>query len=147
MTKDDTSAPVFDLASTFLDIEAIHGGKWIAIGADFPGVEILARGFGTPEAKKLISHLERTAKRDDRLSTGQLTTEARFRIQTAVLARVCVTDWRGVVIGGKVIPFASKTLEGLLNEPRAEPFALAIINAVSELQQTRAQSEASVVGN
>jgi hypothetical protein len=147
MTKDDTSAPVFDLASTFLDIEVIHGGKWIAVGAEYPGVEIFARGFSTPEAEKLLAHLQRSATRKDRLANGNLTGKAQFRIHVAVLSRVCVTDWRGVVIRGQTIPFSPKTLESLILEPQAEPFAQAIINAVSELQQTRAQSEASVVGN
>lgn len=144
MTKD---TPLFDLESAFLDTAAIDGGRWLPLGADFPGVEIHARGLSSPDAQKLRAHLQRTAPKADRLANGKLTDEAEERILKAVVARKCVTDWRGLGSGGKPVPFSVETLEGLLNQPRARLLSAAIINAIVDLEQTRAQSEASVVGN
>lgn len=145
MTKSDT--PLFDLESAFLDIEAIHGGKWISLGADFPGVEILARGLSCPEAKKLRQHLERTAPKEDRLSNGQITQEAAARIVAIVVARKCVLDWRGLAMGGKPLPFSVETLESIMKEPRADRVAAAFVNAIGYLEQTTVRAEAAVSGN
>jgi hypothetical protein len=147
MTDKKDAPALFDLESAYLDIDAIEGGKWLSLGADFPGVEIFAKGLSSPEAKKLQAHLERTATKDDRLSSGALTNEAFLNIQRTVIARKCVTDWRGLASGGKPLPFSVETLEGILKEPRARPLAIAIVNAITDLERTKAQQEAAVTGN
>jgi hypothetical protein len=143
----DKPTPLFDLESAFLDIDAIDGGKWMPIGAEYPGVEILARGLSSPDAKKLRQHLERTAPREDRLANGQLTDDARDNIVRLVVARKCVLDWRGVVMGGKSVPFSVTTLEGLMQEPRARRIAAAFVNAIVDLEQTTMSAQAAVEGN
>ena len=145
MTKETPA--LFDLESAFLDIDAIDKGKWMPLGAEFPNVEILARGLSSPDAKKLRQHLERTATREDRMANGQLTDDARDNILRLVVARKCVLDWRGVVMGGKVMPFSVVTLEGLMQEPRARRIAAAFVNAIVDLEQTTIAGEAAVTGN
>lgn len=137
----------FEIESAYLDVDAIEEGRWLELGADFPGVEIFAKGLSSTGAKALDMKLRREAKGADRLSNGQLTDEANQRIFRAVITERCVTDWRGFMSGGKPLPFNKVTLAGFFDEPRARKIAVAIIGAITALEQTTKQAEAEVVGN
>jgi hypothetical protein len=138
---------MFELESAYLDVAAIEEGRWQELGADFPGVAILARGLTAPGAKKLRSHLRRVAPKSDRLSNGQLSDEAEDRILKVTIARECVLDWRGLASAGKPLAFSKETLEGIMNEPRARKIAAAIVNAIIDLEQTTVAAEDDIVGN
>lgn len=138
---------MFELESAYLDIEAINEGRWLPLGAEFPGVEVLARGLSSPDAKKLRTHLRRTAPKSDRLSSGQLSEEAEDNILKIAVARQCVLDWKGLSSGGKPLPFSTAALEGIMNEPRARRIAAAIVNAIVDLEQTTIAAEDAVSGN
>ena len=145
MTKETPA--LFDLESAYLDIDTIEAGRWLPLGAEFPGVEILARGLTSPDAKKLRAHLQRTANKDDRLSNGMLTAEADDRILRIVIARKCLMDWQGLGSGGKPVPFTAATAESLMTEPRARRIAAAIVNAIVDLENTTVAAGAAVTGN
>lgn len=138
---------MFNLEDAYLDTDAIEEGRWLSLGADFPGVQVHARGLSAAPAKKLRAHLRRTAPRTDRLANGQLSEEAEDRILKAVIARECITDWRGLASGGKALPFSRETAEGIMNEPRARTIAAAMVNAIVDLEQTRAAAVEDVSGN
>ena len=138
---------MFEIESAYLDVDAIEEGRWVPLGADFPGVEVFARGLSSAGAKAFDMKLRREAKSKDRLSNGLLTEDAQSRIFKEVIAEKCVTDWRGLSSGGKPLPFSKDTLLGLLSEPRARKIAVAIIGAITVLEQTTKASEAEVVGN
>ena len=138
---------MFEITDAYLDIDAINDGKWMALGTEFSGVEVLARGLSSPGAKKLRQHLRRTAPKSDRLSNGQLSEDAEDNILKIVVARECVSDWKGLSSGGKPLPFSTETLEGIMNEPRARRIAAAIVNAIVDLEQTTIAAEETVSGN
>lgn len=138
---------MFEIESAYLDVNAIEEGRWVPLGADFPGVEVFARGLSSAGAKAFDMKLRREAKSKDRLSNGLLTEDAHNRIFKEVLVEKCVTDWRGFSSGGKPLPFAKETLLGFLTEPRARAIGKAIVNAITVLEQTTKASEAEVVGN
>lgn len=138
---------MFELSDAYLDLDAIEQGRWLALGADFPGVEIFARGLSAPGAKRLRMKLEREAPRADRVAGGALSEDARDRIIKDVIARECVTDWRGLASGGKPVPFSVETLAGIMAEPRARKIASAIVMAIVDLEQTTVAAEAEVTGN
>jgi hypothetical protein len=138
---------MFEIERAYLDIEAIEAGRWLPLGADFPGVEILASGLTAPAAKRLRETLERKAPRADRLGNGQLSEDARDRILKTVIAQKCVHDWRGLASGGKPLAFSVETLEGIMREPRARRIAAAIVNAIVDLENTTLADEAEIEGN
>jgi len=138
---------MFEIETAYLDIDAIEAGKWMPLGADFPGVEIMARGLTSPGAKRMRQALRRTAPKSDRQANNLLTDDAEDRILRAVIARECVLDWRGLASGGKPLPFSKETLEGLMNEPRARKIAAAFVNAIIDLEQSTIATEAEVEGN
>lgn len=146
MTKEEDQK-LFNIEEAFLDVELIAEGKWLPLGTDFPNAEILARGLSSPGAKKLRAHLERTAPKQDRLSSGQLTQEARDRIIRITVARECIMDWRGIGSGGKPLPFKVETAESLLTEPRAIRIATAFVNAIVDLENTTSANAQAVLGN
>lgn len=138
---------MFEIETAYLDIDAINDGKWMALGTEFPDVEVLARGLSAPGAKKLRQHLRRTAPKSDRLSNGQLSEEAEDNILKIVVARECVLDWKGLSSGGKPLLFSTEALEGIMNEPRARRIAAAVVNAIVDLEQMTIAAEKAIVGN
>ena len=138
---------MFNLESAYLDVAAIEEGRWLPLGADFPGVEIYARGLSSAPAKALSMKLKREAPKKDRILGGQLTEEAEERIRKTVISERCVTDWRGLASGGKPLEFSKAALMSILDEPRARKIAVAIIGAIIDLEQTTEKAEAEVAGN
>lgn len=149
MTKQETApdAPLFDLESAYLDIDAIEAGQWVPLGSEFPGLEVFTKGLTASAPKKLREQLERTAPKSDRLSNGQLSENARDNILKTVIARRCISDWRGFAVKGKVLPFSIETLESLLKEPRARRIAAAIVGAILDLEQKTVEASDTVSGN
>lgn len=127
----------FDLDSAYLDVDVIDAGRWIPLGADFPGVEIHACGLSSEGAKELFDRLSREAPREDRHVNGILTDEASSRIIRKVILEKCLKDWRGFASGGKPVPYAKKTAEGLLTERKARLIANAFVNAIMAIDGTR----------
>jgi hypothetical protein len=138
---------MFELESAYLDVAAIEEGRWQELGADFPGVAILARGLTAPGAKAMEMKLMREAPKKDRIFNGQLTEEALNRIRKKVVIEKCILDWRGLSSGGKPLPFSKETLEGIMNEPRARKIAAAMVQAILDLEQTIVAAEDDIVGN
>ena len=138
---------MYNIEDAYIDTEAIETGRWLPLGADFPGVEVYARGLSAPGARKLRTHLRRIAPRTDRKVNGQLEDDAEERILRTVVARECITDWRGLASGGKPLPFSRETLEGIMHEPRARNIAAAIVNVIVDLENTRAAAVEQVAGN
>ena len=138
---------MFNLESAYLDVQAIEEGRWLPLGADFPGVEIYARGLSSAPAKALSMKLKREAPKKDRILGGQLTEEAEERIRKTVISERCVTDWRGLASGGVPLEFSKAALMSILDEPRARKIAVAIIGAIIDLEQTTEKAEAEVAGN
>lgn len=138
---------MFNLESAYLDVAAIEEGRWLPLGADFPGVEIYARGLSSAPAKALSMKLKREAPKKDRILGGQLTEEAEERIRKTVISERCVTDWRGLASGGVPLEFSKAALMSILDEPRARKIAVAIIGAIIDLEQTTEKAEAEVAGN
>lgn len=138
---------MFEIESAYLDVEAIEGGRWLPLGADFPGVEIYARGLSSAPAKALSMKLRREAGKKDRMMGGSLTDEAEERIRKAVIVEKCVTDWRGFSSGGKPLKFSKETLAGFMDEPRARKIAVAIVSAIIDLEQTTAAAAEEIEGN
>lgn len=127
----------FDIESAYLDVDAIDAGRWIPLGADFPGVEIHACGLSSEGAKALFERLSREAPREERHANGILTDDASSRIIRKVILEKCLKDWRGFVSGGKAVPYAKNTAEGLMSERRARLIANAIVNAIMAIDGTR----------
>lgn len=138
---------MFEIESAYLDVDAIEGGRWLPLGADFPGVEIYARGLSSAPAKAMAMKLRREAGKKDRMMGGALTDEAEERIRKAVIVEKCVTDWRGFSSGGKPLPFSKETLSGIMEEPRARKIAVAIISALIDLETTTAKAAEEIEGN
>lgn len=145
MTKD--TPEMFNIEDAYIDMDAIETGRWLPLGAEFPGVEVYARGLSAEPAKRLRNHLRQTAPRKDRRANGQLSDEAEDRILKIVIARECITDWRGLASGGKALPFSTESIENIMNEPRARTIAAAMVNAIVDLEQTKAQAVEDVSGN
>jgi len=127
----------FDLESAYLDVDAIDAGRWIPLGADFPGVEILACGLSSEGAKELYDRLSREAPREDRHANGLLTDDATGQIIRKVILEKCLKDWRGFTSGGKAVPYAKNTAEGLLTERKARLIANAFVTAIMAIDGTR----------
>ena len=138
---------LFELEDAFVDIDAIEEGRWVPLGADFPGVEIFTVGLSSKGATKYKEMLERTTPRKNRHSNGQLTEETREVILKQVVSTKCITDWRGVGSGGKPLPFTKEKLEYLLAEPKARRLAAAMINAITDLEVRKAVSEEEITKN
>lgn len=138
---------LFELEDAFVDIEAIEEGRWVPLGADFPGVEIFTVGLSSKAATKFKEMLERTTPRKNRHSNGQLTEETREVILKQVVSTKCITNWRGVGSGGQPLPFTKEKLEYLLAEPKARRLAAAMINAITDLEVRKAATEEEVVKN
>ena len=65
--KEPGIAPaLFELEDAFVDIDAIEEGRWVPLGADFPGVEIFTVGLSSKGATKFKEMLERTTPRKNR---------------------------------------------------------------------------------
>ena len=138
---------MFELESAYLDIDAIEEGRWMALGADFPEVEIFAKGLSSAGAKALDMKLRREAMGNDRLSNGQLTEDAQNRVFKTVIVERCIMDWRGFSSKRRALPFSKAALTAIFEEPRARKVAVAIIGAITALEQTTKAAEAEVVGN
>lgn len=127
----------FDLESAYLDVDAIDAGRWVPLGADFPGVEINACGLSSEAAQELFDRLRREAPREDRLANGLLSDAANERIIRKVILEVCLKDWRGFTSNGKPVPYAKNTAEGLLTDRKARLIANAIVGAIMVIDGTR----------
>lgn len=138
---------MFDVESAFVDVEVIEQGKWIALGADFPGVEIRAKGLSSTDAKTLYDKLRREAPRTDKLANGQLSEAAQERILREVVLEKCLLDWRGFASGGKELPFNKKTAEGFMTEPKARRIGMAIVTAILAIDETRAAKAEEIAKN
>lgn len=136
----------FNIEDAFLDVEAINKGKWVPLGADFPGVEILSSGISSTEAKSYMAMLRRQVPRAQ-LEGGRLSTEAEERIFRKTIVEKCVHDWRGLNSGGEPLPFAKDTLEKFLTEPKARLIGQAIVAAILDLDNTRATEAEEASGN
>lgn len=140
-------APLFDLEDAFIDITAIEEGQWIPVGAEFPGVEVLATGLSVKATEKYHEMLERNAPRKERMANGQLTSESRNKILRQVVKDKCIHDWRGLGYQGKQLPFSKDQLGMILEEPKARRLAAAFINAITELEQTKLRKEDAIAKN
>lgn len=151
MTKLDpaaaSSAKLFDLEDAFVDITAIEEGRWVPLGADFPGVEIFTVGLTSKGAKKYQEMRERTAPRQDRHSNGQLTETTKDAIIRDTVSAKCITDWRGLGSGGEPLPFSKEKLNYILSEPKARSLAMAMINAIVDLELRKAVTVKEVAKN
>lgn len=137
----------FDLESAYLDVDAIDAGRWVPLGADFPGVEIHACGLSSTDAKALFDRLSREAPREDRHGNGVLTEEANGRIIRKVILEVCLKDWRGFTSNGKPVPYAKNTAEGLLTDRKARLIANAFVGAIMAIDGTRVTVDAEAEKN
>lgn len=152
MTKTENKASedvpkLFNLEDAFVDIAAIEEGRWVSLGADFPGVEIFTIGLSSKRARKYQEILERAAPREQRHSNGQLTDETRENILKQVLSNKCITDWRGIGDQGAPLPFTKEKLQYLLAEPKARRLAAGMINAITDLEVRKTTSEEGVIKN
>lgn len=138
---------LFDIDSVMLDVDAIEQGRWVALGADFPGVEIDVRGLSSTMAKNHRQMLERRATRADMLSNGRLSTEAQDRILKETVIEHCVKNWRGLASGGKPLAFSKETLRSFLFEEKARKIANAIINAITDLETKTVDNAKAVEKN
>lgn len=138
---------MFDVESAFVDVEVIEQGKWIALGADFPDVEIRAKGMSSTGARALYDKLRREAPRTDKLTNGQLSEAAQERILREVILEKCLLDWRGFASGGKELPFNKKTAEGFMTEPKARRIGMAIVTAILAIDETRAAKAEEIAKN
>lgn len=138
---------MFNVEDSFVDIQAIEQGRWVELGADFPGVEIEVVGLTSKAAKRYHEQMERTAPRADRLANGQLTPDAKDRILRTVVTQKCVRDWKGLASGGKLLPFSVEKLSYFMNEPQARRLAAAIINAIVDLEGRKLEAQEEVKGN
>lgn len=138
---------MFEIESAFLDAAAIEEGRWVALGSEFPGVEVLVKGLTSTEAQKYQSRAQRSAPRRDRLANGRLTDEAQERILKETVIEKCVMDWRGLGSKGKPLPFSKEALTSFMTEPKARKIAVAIITAITDLEQTMAEVSEEVAGN
>lgn len=129
---------MFDIETAFVDVDTIDKGTWIELGAEFPGVEIHARGFSSKDAKALYDRLRRECPRKDRMANGQVSEEANDRMMKRVIIEKCLIDWRGFSSGGKPLAYSKDTARSLLDEPKARRIAVAIIQAVGAIDDTRA---------
>src|SRR5690606_26656199 len=118
---------MFDIEDAYVDVETIEKGKWIALGADFPGVEIQARGMSSKEAKVYLDRLRREVPRTERLADGSISEEANERIITKVIVEKCLFNWRGFGAGGKELAYSKATAEGFMTEPKARKIGQAIV--------------------
>lgn len=137
----------FDLENIYVDVAAIEEGRWVPLGAEFPGVELQVRGLSSKPARKLQQQLERTAPRNKRLTNGQLTPEALDEILTEVLISRCVLDWKGIGFKGKLMDFSKEQLKAILTDPKARRFKAAVINAITDLETKKATAEEEVTKN
>lgn len=138
---------MFDIESAFVDVAAIEGGKWIELGADFPGAEIRAKGMSSTDAKAYYDKLRREAPRTDRLANGQLSDAAQERILREVILEKCLLDWRGFASAGKPLPYDRQTAETFMTEPKARKIGTAIVNAIVAIDDTRAARDEEIAGN
>lgn len=142
-----TTPKLFDLEDAFVDITAIEEGRWVPLGADFPGVEIFTVGLTSKGAKKYQEMRERTAPRQNRHSNGQLTEDTKDAIIRDTVEAKCITDWRGLGSGGEPLPFTKEKLHYLLSEPKARALASAMINAIVDLELRKASTVKEVAKN
>lgn len=145
--KEKLETPLFDLEDAYLDIDAIEDGRWIPIGAEFPGVEVLATGLSVKATEKYHEMLERNAPRKERLANGTLTSDSRNKILRQVVRDKCIHDWRGIGFQGKALPFTKAQLGEILEDPKARRLAAAFINAITDLEQTKLRREDAVAKN
>lgn len=142
-----TTPKLFDLEDAFVDITAIEEGRWVPLGADFPGVEIFTVGLTSKGAKKYQEMRERTAPRQDRHSNGQLTEDTKDAIIRDTVEAKCITDWRGLGSGGEPLPFTKEKLHYLLSEPKARALASAMVNAIVDLELRKANGAKEIAKN
>ena len=145
--NEKTPQPLFNVEEIFVDIEAIEEGRWVALGADFPGVEVLVRGLSSKPAKAYHEMMERTYPRNERLANGQLTANAREVILKNTIENHCILDWRGIGSGGKELPFSKAQLRSFLFEPKARRLAAAFITAITDLELRKTEAQEEVVKN
>ena len=138
---------MFDIEEAFVDVETIEKGKWIALGADFRGVEIQARGMSSKEAKVYLDRLRRDVPRSERTANGEISEEANERIITKVIVEKCLFNWRGFAAGGKELPYSKQTAESFMTEPKARKIGAAIVNAIIAIDNTKAKKAEEVAGN
>lgn len=138
---------LFNMEDICVDVAAIEEGRWVPLGAEFPGVEIEVRGLSSKPARKLQQQLERAAPRTKRLTNGQLTPEATDEILTTVLVEKCVRDWKGIGEHGKLIEFDKDKLKMFLSVPKYRRFKAAVINAITDLETRKEAAEEGLVKN
>lgn len=145
--SEEEVTPTFNIEDVYVDVAAIEEGRWVPLGAEFPGVEIEICGLSSKAAKRLQQQLERTAPRAKRLTNGQLTPEAMDEILTEVMVEKCVRDWRGIAQKGEVLPFSKETLKRFLSEPKLRRFKIAVINAITDLETKREEAQEGLAKN
>lgn len=138
---------MFDIEEAYLDVETIEKGKWIPLGADFPGVAIQARGMSSKEAKVYLDRLRRELPRTERLADGSIPEEVNERIITKVIVEKCLFNWRGFGAGGKELAYSKTTAEGFMTEPKARKIGQAIVGAIIAIDNTKARKAEEVSGN
>lgn len=138
---------MFDIESAYVDVNAIEEGRWLPLGPDFPGVEVLAKGLTSSGAKAFQAKATREAPRKERLTSGRLTDEAQERILRETIIERCVQDWRGLSSGGEPLVFSKDALRMIMTEPKARRIAAAIVTAITDLETATESAQEQVLGN
>lgn len=138
---------MFDIETAYVDVNAIEEGRWVPLGSEFPGVEILTKGLTSTGAKLFQAKASREAPRRERTASGRLTEDAQERILRETVIEKCVQDWRGLSAGGEPLAFSKETLRMIMTEPKARRIAAAIVTAITDLETATTEAAEAVVGN
>jgi hypothetical protein len=120
-------------------------GAWVKDIPDLPGVELKVRGSDCAEARKLRTVLIEQIPRARRLR-GRIAQEDRDEIETAVLHRVLLQDWRGIEDDDdKPEAYSKDKALAYLTDPRFTTFRNGVIwatNVVAEDQEAGTEADA-----
>jgi hypothetical protein len=134
---------VMKLSDRKIDLKKREEGAWVSDIPEFGELELKVRGSGNKDWARMEAKLIASVPRQRR-SNG-LEPEDRLRINSTLVLKCSLLDWRGVENGtGEPLPFSEETARQYLTDPQYEAFVWACVwaaNVVAEQGQAEIEDD------
>ena len=140
----DKQRGVMKLSDRKIDLQKREEGAWVKDIPEFGDLELKVRGSGNKDWARMEQKLIAAVPRQRRVNG--LEPEDRLRINSALILKCSLLDWRGIENGtGEPLPYSEEVAKQYLSNPEYEAFVWACVwaaNVVAEQGQEEIEQDA-----
>ena len=134
------------LSALKTNVAAIEQGRWVKDIPEMGDLEVLVRGFGNADYKRLMERKVEAVPRAQKVRG--LDAAVRDRLISECMHEAILLDWRGIDgDDGKPLSYSSEMALTLLTDPEYAPFRTAVMWAADTVSQERDLNAGDDAGN